>query len=214
MSKSATKNVLLLVDLQNDFLPGGALAVPCGNQVIAVANEWMNKTDFFSEVLATQDWHPQNHKSFASNQPGKKAGDVINLCGQTQVLWPDHCVQGSKGAQLAPGLEVGKIKRVFQKGMDPLVDSYSGFFDNDHQKSTGLAEYLKSIGATDIYIMGLATDYCVKHTVLDCCRLGFGVHLIVEGCRGINLNPNDVNEALLQMQQAGARLVSSSDQLR
>lgn len=207
MSLQVKKNVLILIDMQNDFLPGGALAVPNGDQVIPIANRWIDKFDFFDQVIATQDWHPKNHKSFASNHPGKSVGEIIDLHGINQVLWPDHCVQNTEGAKISHKLDLGKIQRIFQKGANPEVDSYSGFFDNDHKSSTGLGEYLKEIGVTDVYLMGLATDYCVKFSALDCAGLGFKTHLIESGCRGIDLNPGDVQRSLEEMKAAGVEIV-------
>ncbi|MFQ5489095.1 MAG: bifunctional nicotinamidase/pyrazinamidase [Phycisphaerae bacterium] len=197
---------LILVDIQNDFLPGGALAVPNGDQVIAVANRVGSGFDL---VLATQDWHPPDHGSFAANHPGTKPGDVIDLAGLKQVLWPIHCVQDTPGADLAADLNTDIVESVIQKGTDPDIDSYSGFFDNGHRKATGLADHLRLRGVARVYVMGLATDYCVQYTVLDACRLGFDTHLIVDGCRGVELTPGDTDRAVQQMQQAGARIIRS-----
>ena len=178
-------NALILVDLQNDFLPGGALAVAGGDRVIAVANRLAHGHPL---VIATQDWHPPGHSSFAS-------------------MWPVHCVQNTEGAEFAPGLDVRAIHHVFQKGADPAIDSYSGFFDNGHQKSTGLGDFLKSQGVTSVSIMGLATDYCVKFTALDARVLGFDVTLIREGCRAVNLKPGDEAAAIEEMRRAGVTIV-------
>ncbi|WP_222435643.1 bifunctional nicotinamidase/pyrazinamidase [Fluviispira vulneris] len=206
------KNILLLIDLQNDFIPGGALAVPQGDEVIAIANTLMkNSKGFFAEIIATQDWHPQNHKSFAINHIGKEVGEFIKLNGIEQILWPVHCVQNTHGAQLVSSLNSQLIKRIFHKGQNPEVDSYSGFFDNDHTSSTGLGEYLRSISATDIYILGLATDYCVKFSALDCAKLNFTTHLILDGCRGINLKENDIANSIQEMQKQKINICQSSD---
>ena len=178
-------NALILVDLQNDFLPGGALAVAEGDRVIAVANQLAHGHPL---VIATQDWHPPGHASFVS-------------------LWPVHCVQHTKGAEFAPGLDMHAIHHVFQKGADPAIDSYSGFFDNGHQKSTGLGDFLKSQGVTSVTVMGLATDYCVKFTALDARALGFDVTLIREGCRAVNLQPGDEAAAVEEMRRAGVTIV-------
>ena len=194
---------LILVDIQNDFLPGGALAVPHGDEVIAVANRVATTFDL---VVATQDWHPRDHGSFAANHPGKTVGDVINLHGLPQVLWPVHCVQGTAGAEFASALDVSRVRRVFQKGTDPAIDSYSGFFDNGHRKSTGLADYLKSQRVTDVHVCGLATDYCVKFTALDARQLGFNVYLITDACRGVNLTPGDADAAIEEMRRAGVQV--------
>ena len=197
---------LLLVDLQNDFLPGGALAVPDGDAVIPVANQLQT---VFPLVVATQDWHPPNHGSFAANHPGKKPFEQIILNGLPQILWPVHCVQGAPGAALAPGLKQNRIAKVFQKGTDPGLDSYSGFYDNGHRKATGMGEWLKGQGAQELYVCGLATDYCVKFTALDAVSLGFKTHLIEDASRGVNLQPNDVATAIQQLKQAGVVVVRS-----
>jgi nicotinamidase/pyrazinamidase len=166
---------LLLVDIQNDFLPGGALAVPAGDEVIAVANRLMPAYEL---VVATKDWHPANHGSFASQHAGRSVGETEQLNGLEQILWPDHCVRGSAGAELASELKHENIHHVVHKGTDPTVDSYSAFFDNARRKSTGLAEFLKSKGVEEIHVLGLATDYCVRATVLDGLDLGFRVVLL------------------------------------
>lgn len=194
------KTALIIVDVQNDFLPGGALAVPGGDEVIPVINEL---TKHFDIVVASQDWHPENHKSFASNHPGKKPGDIIILNGLEQILWVDHCVQDTFGAKLSEALDRSRIVKVFPKGTNPDVDSYSAFFDNGHIYSTGLDSFLKDNNVSDVYVAGLATDYCVKYTALDSCKLGFKTHLIEKACRGVNLHPDDVRKAILEMKNAG-----------
>jgi nicotinamidase/pyrazinamidase len=198
---------LILVDLQNDFLPGGTLAVPHGDVVIPLANQLQPA---FRLIVATQDWHPPNHHSFAANYPGRKPGDVIKLRGRPQILWPVHCVQNTRGAQLTPGLMLQRVNKVFRKGTDLEIDSYSGFFDNDHQRATGLGEYLQDKKVTDVFVMGLATDYCVKFTALDAVALGFKTFLIEDACRGVNLKPDDTTHAIQELQQAGVFLVRSS----
>jgi nicotinamidase-related amidase/8-oxo-dGTP pyrophosphatase MutT (NUDIX family) len=201
-------NALILVDLQNDFCPGGALPVPQGEQVVAIANRLARQFDL---VVATQDWHPANHGSFADGHAGKKPGDVVELTGLKQILWPVHCVQGTPGAELHPELDQSIIARVFRKGDDAAIDSYSGFFDNGRRRSTGLAEYLKGRGVTCVYICGLATDYCVKHTALDAVDLGFQTYLIEDACRGVNVKAGDVEEAIRAMQDKGITVVQSRD---
>lgn len=191
---------LILVDLQNDFLPGGALAVPGGNEVIPVANQLMREFDL---VVATQDWHPPDHVSFAANHPGHHPYDVIRVDGLPQTLWPVHCVQLTGGACFAPGLDTSRITRIFPKGTDRSVDSYSGFFDNGHRHATGLADWLRGRGVTDVVVCGVATDYCVRATALDAVSEGFRVRLIEEGCRGVNITPGDVTRALDEMRRAG-----------
>src|SRR5438067_4582815 len=199
---------LILVDIQNDFLPGGALAVPRGDEVIAIANGLQPRFDL---VVATQDWHPAGHGSFASSHPRSKPGDLVELGGLQQVLWPDHCVQASPGAAFAAKLQMNRVEAIFRKGTDPRIDSYSGFFDNGHRKSTGLGDYLKGRGASEIYVLGLATDYCVKFTALDARRLGFRVALIEDGSRGVELRAGDVAGAVAEMRKAGVEMVQSAE---
>lgn len=199
-------NALILVDLQYDFMPGGSLAVAEGDMVVPIANTLM---PMFDLVVATQDWHPDNHQSFASQHAGKNIGEVIELDGLQQVLWPDHCIQGSPGAALHHDLHTDEIAEVVQKGMDERIDSYSGFFDNGHRVATGLADYLQSKGVTNVSIMGLAIDYCVKFTALDAVQLGFETTLIEDGCRGVELNPGDIANAIQEMQGAGVKLTNS-----
>mgnify|MGYP000889278234 CR=1 FL=1 len=191
---------LILVDLQNDFLPGGALAVTEGDQVIPVANRLM---DDFEVIVATQDWHPPDHGSFAANHPGKQPYERIDLNGLPQVLWTVHCVQGTPGADFAPGLRVDRITKVFRKGTDPEIDSYSGFYDNGHRKSTGLGEWLREQGVKRLTLCGLATDYCVKFTALDALVEGFEVTLHLPASRGVELAPGDVDEAVAEMRSNG-----------
>ncbi|NGO40594.1 bifunctional nicotinamidase/pyrazinamidase [Limisphaera ngatamarikiensis] len=199
---------LLLVDLQNDFLPGGALPVPEGDAVIPVVNRLQPGFDL---VVATQDWHPPNHGSFAVNHPGRRVGEVVDLDGLPQVLWPVHCVQFTPGAEFAPGLDTSRIVHVVRKGTDPRIDSYSGFFDNGKRRSTGLADFLRQQGVREVYVAGLATDYCVKATALDAVQLGFATRVITDACRGVNLQPGDVDRALAEMARAGVRLVRSDE---
>jgi len=161
---------LILVDIQHDFLPGGALAVAQGDEVIAPANRLQGDYDL---VIATQDWHPADHKSFASNHPGKVPFEHIDLQGLDQVLWPDHCIQGSFGASFSEKLDTASIEAIFRKGMDPQIDSYSGFFDNGRKKATGMADYLKGRGINEVHVCGLAADYCVYYTAKDALDLGF-----------------------------------------
>ena len=199
---------LIIVDVQNDFLPGGALPVPCGDEIIPLVNDLQKQ---FELALATQDWHPADHGSFAANHPGKKPGDRIMLDGIEQILWPIHCVQNTPGAEFAPGFETKRLARVFRKGIDPRIDSYSTFFDNAHRRATGLGDYLKQHRVTDVYFAGLALDYCVKYSVLDACQLGFNAHVIVDACRGIDLTPGDVDLAIKEMKASGARVLQSDD---
>ena len=198
---------LILVDLQNYFLPGGALAVSEGEDVIDIANALSPRFDL---IVKTQDWHPSNHKSFASNH-GLDIGTIIELNGLSQFLWPDHCIQHSFGAQFSGKLVDHENSIVFRKGEDPETDSYSAFFDNGHRNDTGLGDFLKKRKSEALYIMGLATDYCVKFTVLDALKLGFKTYLIVDGCRGVDVNPGDVESALQEMEDAGAILILSHE---
>jgi nicotinamidase/pyrazinamidase len=195
---------LILVDIQNDFLPGGALAVSDGDAIVPVVNRVLPQFDL---VVATQDWHPADHGSFAVNHAGRKVFEQVDLNGLPQTLWPAHCVQHTGGALFAPGLATRGIARVFPKGEDPAVDSYSGFFDNGRRRATGLGDWLKAQGARDLWICGLATDYCVKFTALDALREGFTVNVLCPACRGVNLGPDDVAKAFAAMAAAGARLV-------
>jgi nicotinamidase/pyrazinamidase len=161
-------------------------------------------------VIATQDWHPADHGSFAANHPGRQPFEQIDLHGLLQTLWPVHCVQNTGGACFAPGLDTRLVERIFPKGTDPRVDSYSGLFDNGRRNSTGLAEYLRSRNITDVSVCGLATDYCVKFTALDALREGFRVTLIEDACRGVNLRPGDVETALEEMRTAGITIARSA----
>jgi len=201
---------LILVDIQNDFLPGGALAVPEGDRVIAVANALMPR---FSLVVATQDWHPPDHGSFAGNHPGRAPGEVITLAGLQQVLWPTHCVQGTRGAEFAGTLAREPVAQIFVKGVDPEVDSYSGFFDNGRRRSTGLGEFLRAHEVREAVVLGLATDYCVKFTALDALSLGMHATLVEDGCRGVELQAGDVARALAEVQAAGGVVRRSADLL-
>ncbi|MBV9875394.1 MAG: bifunctional nicotinamidase/pyrazinamidase [Verrucomicrobia bacterium] len=197
---------LIIVDVQNDFLPGGALAVAEGDLVVPVINQLSREFDL---VFTTQDWHPANHCSFAASHPGKKIGDRILVGGQEQVLWPVHCVQNSFGAELAAGLNPQVISGGvhISKGTDERVDSYSGFFENQRKRATGLNELLRQHGADDLTIVGLATDYCVKATVLDALELGFAVTVLTKACRAVNLSSDDGAKALAAMRTAGAKVV-------
>ena len=201
-------NALILVDLQNDFLPGGALAVPRGDEVIPLADELQRRFDL---VVATKDWHPRDHGSFAANHPGKKPGDRIMLDGIEQILWPVHCVQNTPGAEFAPSFDTTRIAHIFHKGTERNIDSYSTFFDNAHRRHTGLAHYLRERGIKEIYLMGLALDYCVKYSTLDARHLGLNTYVIVDGCRGIELRPGDIARALDEMKRAGAILLKSPE---
>lgn len=197
--------VLILVDIQNDFLPGGALAVSDGDAVIPVANQLQRQFDL---VVATQDWHPPSHVSFAVNHPDRKVGDTIEVGGLPQRLWPVHCVQDTHGADFPAALDRSRIAQVIHKGSDPQIDSYSGFFDNGRRHATGLNDVLRARGVSKVYLGGLATDYCVKFTALDARRLGYEVTLVVNACRGIDAPAGNVQRAVDEMQSAGISIVA------
>ncbi len=199
---------LIVVDIQNDFLPGGALAVNEGDEIIPVVNDLMKK---FELVVATQDWHPAGHGSFASNHEGKKPGDIIELNGLQQILWPDHCVQHTHGAEFGAGLNTCYFQKVIQKGTDPMIDSYSGFFDNGKKKETGLDECLRSNNVDEVYIVGLATDYCVKYTALDAVNLGYATSVIANATRAVNLEDGDFYKALHEMKDKGIHIIQSAE---
>ncbi|HLB56340.1 MAG TPA: bifunctional nicotinamidase/pyrazinamidase [Coxiellaceae bacterium] len=178
---------LLLIDLQNDFCPDGSLGVAEGDRVIPIANKLI---PYFKKIIATQDWHPKNHMSFIS-------------------LWPVHCVQNTVGAELHSKLNISHITKIFKKGIDQNIDSYSAFYDNEHLKSTGLTNWLREKNISILYVMGLATDYCVKFSCLDAIADGFSVYLIEDGCRGVNVEKNDVENALQEMKNKGVKFIHS-----
>ena len=208
-------NALILVDLQGDFMPGGPLGVPHGEEVIPVANRLIAADRpvgrRFDLVVATQDWHQPNHGSFVTEHLGHKPGDVVALAGLRQILWPIHCVQGTPGAALVAELDTRRIGRIIHKGTDPTIDSYSAFFDNGHRQATGLGDFLQQQGVTAVYLLGLATDYCVRYSALDALRLGFRTFVIEDGCRGVNLQPGDSTAALAELKAAGVVLTTSAD---
>ncbi|GAB4426743.1 MAG: bifunctional nicotinamidase/pyrazinamidase [Bacteroidia bacterium] len=197
---------LILVDIQNDFVPGGALAVQEGDQIVPLVNRLQTHFDL---IVATQDWHPAHHGSFAANHPGHQPGERIDLHGLPQILWPVHCVQGSAGADFVATLDRSRVRQVFPKGTDPEIDSYSGFFDNGRRKATGLGDYLRQAGVDSVYIVGLATDYCVKYTALDAASLGFETYVVADACRGVDLQPGDSEQALADMRAAGVQVIGS-----
>ena len=195
---------LIIVDVQNDFCPGGALAVPEGDVIVPGINKIAQDFDI---VVTTQDWHPKNHGSFASNHEDAKPYELGILSGRKQVLWPDHCVQGTTGAELHHDLSVNGQN--FLKGTNPTADSYSGFFDDDGA-STGLDEYLQKMNVVQVYVCGLATDYCVKFTALDALRQGYATTVLKDLCRGVNMNQDDSHTALEELKAAGAAITTSS----
>jgi nicotinamidase/pyrazinamidase len=197
------KRALVLVDLQNDFMPSGRLPVPKGDEVLPIAQELIRG---FELVVATQDWHPPDHLSFAAQHPGKKPGETVEIEGLPRVLWPEHCVQGSPGAELAGGLDFGPVKAIFRKGTDRNVDSYSAFFGNGRRQTTGLQFFLSGLGATEVYVLGLALDYCVKATALDARALGFETRVFRAACRAVNACAGDDERALEEMSAAGIEI--------
>lgn len=197
---------LIIIDAQNDFMPGGALAVDGGDAIVKPINRLQEK---FGLVVATQDWHPRDHMSFASNHQGKKPFDRIEWQGLDQTLWPDHCVQGSDGAAFHQDLETKRIEAIFRKGMDPGIDSYSGFYDNGHRKSTGLAGYLREKGADELYFCGLAADICVAFSIRDALKEGFSATLIEDATRA--LDQDAFKKIRKEFGQKGVAFVKSGD---
>ena len=201
---------LIITDVQRDFMPGGTLGVSGANFIIQTINQLIPK---FDHVVAVRDWHPPGHVSFASTH-GKRTGETIKIGGVEQILWPDHCIQDTRGAHLADGLETAKIEAMLNKGTDPLVDSYSGFFDSHRHRSTGLADFLKEHKLKELYFVGVATDYCILYSVLDALELGFKVTVIVDACRAINRRLGDENRAIEAMKAKGAKIVTAEELLK
>ena len=199
---------LILIDVQNDFMPGGSLPVPHGNEIVPVINKLIPRFDL---VVATQDWHPQTHKSFASNHKGKNLFEKIDLNGLEQTLWPDHCVQNTVGAEFHPKLDPERIEAIFRKGMDPEIDSYSGFYDNGHKKTTGLAGYLREKGAKEVYFCGLAADICVYFTLMDALKDGFSATLIEDASRPLDIE--GFQKLKETIKEKGANIVTSEELL-
>ncbi len=201
------RDVLLVVDVQNDFCPGGALAVPGGDAVVPAANALVAR---FEHVVLTQDWHPPGHLSFASSHPGRAPFETVEFDYGAQTLWPDHCVQGSAGAALHAGLDAKRAELVVRKGFRPRIDSYSAFCENDRVSPTGLAGYLRERGFTRVFLCGLATDYCVAFSALDARRLHFEAVVLLDACRAIDLG-GSLDQALASMRAAGVVLAQSAD---
>lgn len=200
------RKVLIVVDLQNDFLTGGALAVSCGDEIIPVINQLLKLP--FDAKVASKDWHPKGHASFASTHHSQ-VGEHTNIKSKDQILWPDHCIQNSFGAEFVQEMDSSKFESVFYKGTNKDLDSYSAFFDDRQLKSTGLIEYLKRKNIEEVFIAGLATDYCVKYSALDALKLGFKTHVITDACKAVNLNEVDESLALEELKMAGAILENS-----
>lgn len=205
-----SQSALLIIDVQNDFCLGGKLAVPEGDDVIPVINSIISSVNF-DRIVATQDWHPDNHISFAKNHEGKKVGDIIEINGISQYLWPEHCVAGSYGAEFCFGLDIKKVDIIIRKGINPEIDSYSAFFENDKRRKTGLDGYLKSLDIKNVYICGLATDYCVFYSAMDSKNLGFETFVIIDACRGVDLPAGNLEKALKQMKENGIIIIKSKD---
>ena len=197
------KTALLVIDVQNDFCPAGALAVVGGNEIIPHINEEMAKYDC---VVLTQDWHPKGHSSFATSHEGKNPLELIKMPYGDQVLWPDHCVQGSKGAEFHPDLNIEQANAIIRKGSNPFIDSYSAFFENDRKTSTGLDGYLKSLEIEKISLVGLATDFCVNYSAQDAANLGYKVSVLEKMCRAIDLN-GSLAAAKSEMQNRGVEFI-------
>ncbi|QXP59245.1 bifunctional nicotinamidase/pyrazinamidase [Olleya sp. HaHaR_3_96] len=195
---------LLVIDVQNDFMPGGSLAVPDGDNIVPVINSIQDKFDL---IVATQDWHPKTHSSFAVNHDNKSNFDSIEWRGKTQILWPEHCVEGSKGAELHSELDTIKYEAIFRKGTDKNIDSYSAFYDNNHLKSTGLAGYLKEKEASKLYFCGLASDICVYFSIRDAVQEGFECYFIEDAAKALDL---EVFEAIkIKMITMGVHIITS-----
>ena len=199
---TASTDALIVIDVQNDFCPGGALAVPDGDAIVPGINDLMSQ---FPVRVLTQDWHPAGHSSFASEHTGNAPYDVIDMPYGPQVLWPDHCIQGSEGAALHPGLRTDSGDLIIRKGFRRQIDSYSAFFENDHRTPTGLEGYLRTRGVTKLTLAGLATDFCVHYSAIDAARLGFEVTVRMDLCRAIDLH-GSLNAANTAMTEAGVQL--------
>ncbi len=202
-------NALLLVDIQRDFLPGGSLSVPEGDEIIPVVNKLQ---DYFDIIVATQDWHPEGHGSFASGHEGKQQGDKVELDGVEQILWPDHCVQDSEGAEFAGGLKTEKVIKTIKKGIDPKIDSYSGFFDNQHRRATGLHDYLREKDVDTVCITGLAADVCVRFTALDALESGYQTFLIKDATRAVG-GEEAFHKVMRELEDKGAKVVTSDEMI-
>ncbi len=201
-------NALIIIDVQNDFCPGGALAVNEGDRVIPVINQIAER---FQKVVATQDWHPKNHVSFASAHPGKKEHETVTVNGLEQSLWPDHCVKGTSGADLHRDLRRDLIDLMLRKGTDPSLDSYSAFLENDRKTRTGLHGYLNALGIANLFFAGLATDYCVFFSAMDAVEFGFEVCVIEDACRGIDVPDNNMEKSLDAMRDRGIAVIQSNE---
>jgi len=205
LNNDSPDRALLVIDIQNDFIPGGALAVPHGDEIVPLVNRLARS---FRNVVQAQDWHPAGHISFASSHPGKKPFEEIDLPYGPQVLWPDHCIQGSQGAEFHPDLDIPNTQLIVRKGGNPAVDSYSAFYEADQQTTTGLAGYLREKGVKTVHVVGLALDFCVAWTALHARREGFATYVVLDACRAIDSN-DSLEQALSDMQDAGVIFIQS-----
>lgn len=202
-----SRTALLVIDVQNDFIPGGSLPVPEGERIVPLINQLARQ---FQQVVIAQDWHPRGHASFASSHPGRQPYDVIQLPYGEQTLWPDHCVQSSAGAEFHPELDLPHAQLVIRKGCNPDIDSYSAFLEADRRTTTGLAGYLSERGIDTIYMVGLALDFCVMYSALDARAAGFNAVVVLDACRAIDLD-GSLAAAIERMQVAGVKLIQSTD---
>lgn len=203
---SSEKPVLLVIDVQIDFCPGGNLPVPDGEQIVPLINRLIGR---FERVVATQDWHPRDHVSFASNHPGKRPFDTIQ--SGEQILWPDHCIPGTRGAEFHPDLDTLGFDLILRKGSNPNLDSYSAFFENDRRTPTGLHFYLQGLGIKSVYLAGLALDVCVYYSAMDALKLGFQTAVLEDACRGIDSPPGSLKLRLGEMEEAGVRVLKAAE---
>ncbi|ROO37191.1 nicotinamidase [Pseudomonas sp. AF76] len=201
-----TNTALLVIDVQNDFIPGGQLAVPGGDEIVPLINRLGRS---FRQVILAQDWHPAGHASFASSHPGRQPFDLIELPYGEQKLWPDHCIQGTQGAELHPALDLPHAQLIIRKGCNPGIDSYSAFMEADRQTPTGLTGYLKERGIDTVYLVGLALDFCVMFSALDAREAGFNAFVLLDACRGIDTE-GSMESAIRRMQEANVELIQSS----
>lgn len=207
MMRPTDSDILLVVDVQNDFCPGGALAVPRGDEIVPLVNRLAGR---FPHVILTQDWHPPGHRSFASSHPGRRPFETIMLAYGSQTLWPDHCVQATQGAAFHSGLALPQAELVLRKGFRPEIDSYSAFYENDRRTPTGLSGYLRERGLTRVFLAGIATDYCVHYSALDAQREGFPAIVIADACRAIDLD-GSLAQAFAEMDRAGVVRIASAE---
>lgn len=207
LGTTRNRSALLVIDVQNDFIPGGQLAVPGGDEIVALINRIASH---FKQVVIAQDWHPAGHASFASSHPGRKPYDSVQLPYGAQTLWPDHCVQATHGAELHADLNLPHAQLIIRKGCNPDIDSYSAFVEADHKTTTGLAGYLKARGIDTVYLVGLALDFCVMYSALDARAAGFNTFVVVDACRAIDMD-GSLAEAMRRMQAAGVQLITAND---